>query len=319
MAISVSLPVGKRFRTAQVPNLNSDQQTVIAALVRIPSSEGGMGDEWREVPPLAGPNGQCPQLLADAIWKFQSFWKTRGEFHLIDGVVDPGKHTIQKMNVLLGATPPSGPSPAAPDPKTTAEANKPFAIALVQQATGALLRYNLLGIGEDPEFRQKVDAALDHHFHMSDVTDPDDSRAKMELIFSNYRAVLASFANSATIWSSVTVEQAVTDNNMPAGSTNVPPAYAVTNTYVRFSPAFRPWDPARRVGQGPYTAAMILIHESIHYCDPNAPDFAYEWQSKYDNLSADEAIHNPSSYAAFAAEIRRGGDKPRPGAGNPSL
>lgn len=108
MAISVSLPVGKRFRTMLVSNLDRDQQTVIAALANIPSSEGGMGDEWHDVPPLAGPTGQCPQLLADAIWKFQSFWRARGDFHIIDGVVDPGKHTIQKLNSLLGSNPPPG-------------------------------------------------------------------------------------------------------------------------------------------------------------------------------------------------------------------
>jgi hypothetical protein len=316
--ISVSHPVGKRYRTQQVTNLVADQQTVLRALATIPSSEGGSADEWSRWPPLAGPVGRCTDDLANAIWKFQSLWKARGAFHVIDGVVDPGKHTIAKMNELLGNSAPPGPAPAPPDPKTTAEANKPFASALVMGAQSAILKYALLGAGDDPDFRAKIDAALDHHFRFDQVADATDRSNKLDLIMRNYVAVQASFANSASIWASRTREEAIADNRTQAGG-DPPPAYAIFNTYVRFSPGFRPWDAARRIGQGPYTAAMILIHESIHYCDSGAPDFAYEWQGGYDTLPPDQAAHNPSSYAAFAAEIRRGLDKPRPGAGNPSL
>lgn len=317
-AISLSGPVGKRNRVQQVANRSEDQAKVLRALASIPSSEGGSADEWRNALPLAGPPGICNDILANAIWKFQSFWKVRGVFHIIDDVVDPGMHTLAKMNELLGNDAPPGPTPAPPDPKTTAEASKPLASALVMGAQTAILRYVLLGLGEDPDFRAKVDAALNHHFHFDDVADAADRSNKLDFIVRNYVKVQTSFVNSATIWASRTREEAIADNNTPAGK-EPPPAYAVFNAYVRFSPHFRPWDPARRVGQGPYTAAMILIHESIHYCDKYGPDYAYEWQPAYDSLSPAAAMHNPSSYAAFAAEIRRGVDKPRPGAGNPSL
>jgi hypothetical protein len=310
---SISKPVGKRNRTTQVANVVLDQQWILWALASIPPSEGGMKEDW-PAPPLAGPPGRCTDDLANAIWKFQCFWKAKGEFHVIDGVVDPGKHTLQKLNYLVGGSAPPGPAPAPPDPKATAEANKPTATSMVQGAMGAILKYSLLGAADDPAFQAKIDAAFDHHFHLSEVTDAKDRTDKIDLIYKSYVAVLGAFANSASKWQSVSDAQATQDT-----STDFPPAYASPDAFVRFTSKFRPWDPARRVGQGPLTAAMILIHECIHFVDKDAPDYAYEWQPNYDNLSPDQAVHNPSSYASFAAEIRRGIDKPRPGAGNPSL
>ena len=68
----ISGPVGLRGRVANVKNSNEDQQKVITLLSEIPFVYGGKKEEW-EVPPLAGPDGVCPQVLAFAIWDFQSW------------------------------------------------------------------------------------------------------------------------------------------------------------------------------------------------------------------------------------------------------
>ncbi|MEJ1157384.1 hypothetical protein [Prosthecomicrobium sp. N25] len=316
--IALDGPVGLRFRTQNVANTNIDQQRVIYLLASIPSSEGGMGDEWA-VQPLAGPDRQCPKHVADAIWKFQSFWKARGVFRHIDGVVDPGMNTLRQMNKLAGNAVPPGPAPNAPDPKTSAEGAKPLAAALVADAVGAILQYALSAMnGFDMPRSPLIRTALETHFRFGTDGGGRAENDLLDVILANYREVQGVFQNSGTIWRSATESEwkADTGKTDPAG---MDPAYAVHRSYIKFTPAFRPWDPDRRQGQGPQSAAAILIHESIHYVDRGAPDFAYEWQPNYEFLTIDEAIHNPSSYASFAAHIRRGFDRPRPGAGNPSL
>jgi hypothetical protein len=63
-----------------------------------------------------------------------------------------------------------------------------------------------------------------------------------------------------------------------------------------------------------------VIHESVHVFDgisgqPNV--HISEFLPAYDAQSADLSIHNPSSYAGFAAHIHKGSDpSPRFGLGD---
>lgn len=99
MTVTLGEPVGMRFRTQNVANKQVDQGKVIELLASIPAAEGGKKEEWA-FRPLSGPDKSCPKLLADAIWDFQVFWKAKGVFHNIDGVVDPAQHTLAHMNEL---------------------------------------------------------------------------------------------------------------------------------------------------------------------------------------------------------------------------
>ena len=99
MAASLRGPVGRRGRVQNVANFASDQAQVISLLASLPAAKGGKSEAWAN-PPLAGPDGACPLFVSDAIWDFQSFWKARGVFRNIDGVVDPGGHTLAQMNNL---------------------------------------------------------------------------------------------------------------------------------------------------------------------------------------------------------------------------
>jgi hypothetical protein len=122
MAVSIDGPVGGRLQRQNVTNNAKDQAKIIDLLTKIPKAQGGKKEEW-PAPPLSGPNGSCPSFVADAIWDFQVFWKSKGAFHNIDGVVDPGMHTLAQLNLLaVGLVPPvplPGPSiaPLTQNPK----------------------------------------------------------------------------------------------------------------------------------------------------------------------------------------------------------
>jgi len=96
--------VGLRNRVQNVANSARDQAKLIRLLAAIPDSQGGKRDSW-PTPPLAGADRQCARPLADAIWDFQVFWKKRGRFSVIDGVVDPGKSSLRRMNELVNGPP----------------------------------------------------------------------------------------------------------------------------------------------------------------------------------------------------------------------
>ena len=104
-------PVGHRWNQVNVKNTQQDQERVIGLLSSIGSADGGKKEAWPS-PILAGGNGQCTPYLLSAIWDFQKHWKQRGVFKNIDGVVDPGGHTLLRLNLLAGGgAPPPGPEP----------------------------------------------------------------------------------------------------------------------------------------------------------------------------------------------------------------
>ena len=108
MAVSIDAPVGLRNRTTNVANLSRDQERILHLLSQIAVMDGGKEEAW-PARPLAGADGDCPGLLAAAIWDFQTHWKRKGVFQHIDGVVDPGGRTLEQMNHLISANHDSGP------------------------------------------------------------------------------------------------------------------------------------------------------------------------------------------------------------------
>lgn len=111
--ITLEGPVGVRFRTVNVRNLERDQDKIIDLLRTIRKDDGGKRHAWM-TRPNAGPDNECPRELADAIWDFQSLWKDRGVLDVVDGVVDPGKRTIAHLNLLASGLLPLPPPPPPP-------------------------------------------------------------------------------------------------------------------------------------------------------------------------------------------------------------
>lgn len=63
----------------------------------------------------------------------------------------------------------------------------------------------------------------------------------------------------------------------------------------------------------------MFLHEAVHYVDARADtnnDF-YEHETEYATITADQAVHNPSSYVCFAQHLFYGADE-RYSAGRPS-
>ena len=279
----LSGPVGLRGRVANVANRFEDQQKVIALLSQIYISDGGMKEQWA-VPPLAGPSGSCPRFLADAIWTFQTVWKSRGMFRNIDGVVDPGGNTLRKMQqLILGGTPEY-------DPKSLAEWSKGLATRWCNIAMSAIRRYQLADPGElDLWRRQLMETALDTHFQISAVN-ADKHSDLLEIIHGNYFEAVMTMNASGSIFMSASAADHETDRP----GQDLVPAYTSYRRYIKFTPDFKPWYNVDQTGYGELSRAAMVVHECIHYVDQNAPDHAYEWDDiNYNSMLVEQAIHNP--------------------------
>lgn len=104
MTVHLGAPVGMRDRLVQVTNFSADQDTIISLLATIPVAQGGQRERWG-VQPLSGPDGNCPQPVADAIWDFQVFWEAAGLLQVVDGVVEPDRSTWKRLVALAEASP----------------------------------------------------------------------------------------------------------------------------------------------------------------------------------------------------------------------
>ena len=92
--------------------------------------------------------------------------------------------------------------------------------------------------------------------------------------------------------------------------------YAAASTFFRghpkegtaVSPEYRRWGftGAFNEGRGDELRGAIMIHETVHFVDPKGDDAATEAQPAYDTIAADQAIHNPSTYATFARHVATG-------------
>lgn len=84
------------------------------------------------------------------------------------------------------------------------------------------------------------------------------------------------------------------------------PAEAPLGGPITFGPAYKNFDTPGMQRIGPNSRAAILIHEATHVVDAvsgRADIHISEFDPRYDTQPADLSLHNPSSYAAFAAHI----------------
>jgi hypothetical protein len=79
----------------------------------------------------------------------------------------------------------------------------------------------------------------------------------------------------------------------------VPPAYAIYGQGVYMTPSFATF--------GPKCRAAMLVHESVHVIDARSgePDIHIsEWmEPAFSSQTVEDSLHNPSSYASFAAQV----------------
>jgi hypothetical protein len=102
----------------------------------------------------------------------------------------------------------------------------------------------------------------------------------------------------------------------PSAHADIPPAYAIFEEAIYFTPRFEPFDSASMRGFGPLCRAAMVLHESVHVIDPlsGAPNVHIsEWDEPgFSAQTIEESLHNPSAYASFAAHVHEGAlDWPR--------
>jgi peptidoglycan hydrolase-like protein with peptidoglycan-binding domain len=132
----------------------------------------------------------------------------------------------------------------------------------------------------------------------------------VERIIARYNELIALYASSATRFETgVPVNGILTAAEAPVGGP------------VRFGPAFTNVNSHFGDRIGPNARAAILIHEGVHVFDAQSGDDNLTHISEFDEprysrQSADNSLHNPSSFAGFAAHIHNLGDPtPRFGLG----
>lgn len=290
MPVSITASVGQ-FGT----NHPSDVKLIQGLLNLIPQPLGG------PVFPLVVDGLVGPKTIG-AITRFQQV-----NFGVADGRIDPNQKTLQKLNSLApGSTPPSV------NPKTQAEQDKATSMLWAMNAATMLAFYNVLKmnpVAVDPlGDLTLIRKALNTHFHL-------DKTPTLEILFLgsikyNYDRVISALSASSTIFRYRTDAEASADKGVDKNG--VPyPAYAFFNHSVNFTQTFLKF--------GPLCRAAMVLHEPIHYVDAlaSAANDFYEHGAAYAGITPQQAIHNPSSYVAFAQHVFYRQDV-RYGAGRPN-
>ena len=180
------------------------------------------------------------------------------------------------------------------------------AVTWVTSAQAALAGYQagLLSGIHDLQW-QATDFALDTHFHAQ--THGSGVQAALSVILDTYNKIFVRLTTDTASIQQSSKAQSVTDLG---GLANYTRGYTQPSVYTRLSPAYRPFDTIGNLGldgAGDKLRAAIVIHETTHFVGNN-PDSAAEWEDTYDTLTAEQAVTNPSSYAAFAHHVLTGTD-----------
>jgi len=194
-----------------------------------------------------------------------------------------------------------------------ARLDAPFALSKVQAALDALNAIPtpiIQADGTRVTIAQTTDDALQIHFRLINNAIPTFgvlrllTDADLTQMLNTYNGIARTLRNADTTFrDGVPVNGIGTAAEAPLGGP------------ITFGPAFRSVTLPDGALIGPNSRAAILIHESTHVIDGQSGQPAIhisEFDPAYDVQIADLAIHNPSSYASFAANIF-----PPPGEPNP--
>jgi peptidoglycan hydrolase-like protein with peptidoglycan-binding domain len=194
-----------------------------------------------------------------------------------------------------------------------ARLDAPFALSKVQAALDALNAIPtpiIQADGTRVTIIQTSDDALQIHFRLINNAIPTIgvlrllTDADLTQMLNTYNGIARTLRNADT-----TFRDGVPINGIGT------PAESPLGGPITFGPAFRSVTLPDGALIGPNSRAAILIHESTHVIDAQSGQPAIhisEFDPAYNAQIADLAIHNPSSYAGFAANIF-----PPPGEPNP--
>jgi hypothetical protein len=87
----------------------------------------------------------------------------------------------------------------------------------------------------------------------------------------------------------------------------LPPSYTRFGRFIFFTPAFRALGAGEGDELGPRCRAAIVLHEAVHLFDERAGEpevHVSEWdEPRFSAQTPEQALHNPSAYASFAAQV----------------
>lgn len=222
----------------------------------------------------------------------------------------------------------------------TAEA-KAVALAWLTDASSQLAHYiTSLNTGIPSPFNTAlIETALQTHFHTLPSMSSAKRLANMMKIAEGLGKIIATMNRLHEVVAFHDDGEVKSHNATYAGADGAPKhrAYTTHNDHIYLTSRF-----LSRCDT-PFTAAAVLIHEAVHFLDIQAdaqhdsPEWYLSGQPRlkakvtqggvdtevdieyYDQLTADVALHNPSSYNAFSQHVHFGVDRrigksvPRPG------
>jgi len=316
-AIGASVGKGGHNRLADVTEIQR-------LLNLVPVSKGGASPPFFTF-------GVCTPDVSAAILRFQKLQVPA----FADGRIDPGGPTLAKLNAMAAAP---GPAPGAATGSlsdvTRARSIAGVWLAAVEPSiTGFIFSVSHgLSSSQAPSLAFIEDAFHKHFKLILDISkkdadhpnvkvfDPTTDTTFLPVIRATFRNIVATVSNPAR-FDLVTTATATADGAVLADGTTVAAGYVkVAGTgNVNISPEFN--SPTR----GPNCQAAIVVHESEHTVDAlsgdNATTHISEWETvdppilakfgltRYDRQTPEQAIHNPSAYASFAAHVSHGKDE----------
>lgn len=293
--ISIDLPVGSGFKAK---NLDSDVRTIQKALNEIKPVHGGP-----TIPLVV--DGKCGPKTNSAIWNFQfKQFKAKGA----DGLIEPGRQTIQRINQLLFSNSPVDPSVNA-EIRARVVSHMGIVAHAVHAAQATLLRAISPG-GVIDMGQGAANARLDRHFALNTLSGSSRTQAIRDIIsvFNMYSSVLLMPGALGT----------GAFEPDPTGDPRI--AFTFGNGFFLQGVIHEDKQiPVDRIylGRRAFFAlddsefcAFIMLHEMAHFVGfPGGSvidDNGRGWftDDTIAKLSPDKRLHNADSYATFAVECR---------------
>jgi peptidoglycan hydrolase-like protein with peptidoglycan-binding domain len=295
--ISIDEPVGQGFKAK---NLDGDVRTIQESLNKIKKGAGG------PAVPL-DVDGKCGPKTKKAIVDFQlKQFGIKGA----DGVIEPGKQTIQRINQLLFSNLPVDPS-VNQEIKTKLVSHLDIVRRSIHAATTTLLLALSPSGGLDLG-RGTANTRVDHHFALNTLSENRRDQAIRDVlgVFNLYSSVL------------------LMPGSLGAGAFEADPtgdpriAFTFSNGFFHKGEI----EPKRNIpldriflGRRAFFAltdgefcAFIMLHEMAHFVGFPGGSFIGDngrgWftDDTIKKLTADQRLHNADSYATFAVECRTG-------------
>lgn len=300
--ISIDLPVGSGFKAKNLP---SDVRTIQESLNKIKPLNGGPN-----IPLVV--DGKCGPKTNKAITDFQ--FKQFG-IKGADGVIEPFKQTIQRINQLLFSSLPVDP---ATNERIRAQLVSHMGIvARAVHAAQANLMLAMSPPGGIDLGRGRANDRVDRHFALNTLPPARRDKAIRDIlqVFNKYQEclLLPPELDLGFLGAGAFVADKTGDPRI---------AFAFANGFFRKGEL----EPTRQIpmdrihlGRRAFFAltdrefcAFIMLHEMAHFVGFPDKSFILDngrgWfsDSTITPLSADSRLHNADSYATFATECRTG-------------